>query len=194
MDILPRDMLLTVETRGALLALARRTIVRHLAGEKHQDPATFVDFDTLPVQAAYRAGAFVTLKYQGNLRGCIGIIQPDQPLWEAVVVNAISAAAKDFRFPAVTADEVGEIQIEISVLAPPREVDGPEQFQVGPHGILIEKQGRRAVFLPQVAPEQGWDREQTFAQLCLKAGLPEDAWREGARFWVFEAQVFGERR
>ena len=90
-------------------------------------------------------------------------------------------------------DELKGIAIEISVLTPPQDIPGPEAFQVGKHGIILEKQGKRAVFLPQVAPEQGWNREQTLTHLAQKAGLSADAWRKGTRFWVFEAQVFGEK-
>ena len=146
----------------------------------------------LPPEARFKAGAFVTLKKRGELRGCIGTIMPEEALWEAVVKNAINAAARDRRFAPVAKEEAGEISIEISVLTPPREVKSPEEFTVGRHGILMEKAGRRAIFLPQVAPEQGWNREQTLDHLAVKAGLAPEAWREGTRFWVFEAQVFGE--
>jgi AmmeMemoRadiSam system protein A len=179
--------------RAKLLALARSTIDRYLSGEKQSDLSAYVDLIGLPPEAKLRAGAFVTLKRQGHLRGCIGSIYPRQPLWHAVVGNAIHAAVHDHRFPPVKREETGDLDIEISVLTAPRDIAGPEAFHVGTHGIILEKHGKRAVFLPQVAPEQGWDREETLSHLARKAGLPADAWREGTRFWVFEAQVFGER-
>ncbi|HAK97229.1 MAG TPA: hypothetical protein DCM87_20125, partial [Planctomycetes bacterium] len=192
LDLLPRDRKIAKESEKKLLALARTVIVRYLAGERHEDPSAYVDWAALPAEARFKAGAFVTLKERGGLRGCIGTIMPEEALWEAVVTNAINAAVRDRRFEPVEKNEVGELSIEISVLTPPREVKGPEEFIVGTHGILIEKGGRRAVFLPQVAPEQGWNREQTLDHLVMKAGLAPGAWREGTRFWVFEAQVFGE--
>jgi len=194
LDLLPHDKPLSKETRSFLLKLARSTIQRYLAGQRYRDPSGYVDPSELPEETKYRAGAFVTLKKGNMLRGCIGSIYPSQPLWEAVVSNAINAAVNDPRFPPMRPEELKEVWIEISVLTPPREIQGPEAFQVGRHGIILEKNGRRAVFLPQVAPEQGWGREETLDHLSLKAGLPRDAWREGARFWVFEAQVFGEKK
>jgi AmmeMemoRadiSam system protein B/AmmeMemoRadiSam system protein A len=193
-DLLPHDQPLEPADRAALLALARSTIERFLSGERHRDPAVYVDLENLPAAAKFMAGAFVTLKRAGNLRGCIGAIYPRQPLWKAVVENAIHAAWNDRRFAHVEKAELPELSVEISVLTPPREIPSPEGFEVGRHGIICEKEGRRAVFLPQVAPEQGWDREETLNHLARKAGLAPDAWREGARFWVFEAQVFGEEK
>ncbi|HNR97782.1 MAG TPA: AmmeMemoRadiSam system protein B [Planctomycetota bacterium] len=192
LDLLPRDRKIARESEKKLLALARGVIVRYLDGERHEDPGAYVDWAALPPEARFKAGAFVTLKKRGELRGCIGTIMPEEALWEAVVKNAINAAARDRRFAPVAKEEAGEISIEISVLTPPREVKSPEEFTVGRHGILMEKAGRRAIFLPQVAPEQGWNREQTLDHLAVKAGLAPEAWREGTRFWVFEAQVFGE--
>jgi uncharacterized protein (TIGR00296 family) len=92
----------------------------------------------------------------------------------------------------VTADECRKLTIEISVLTPPAPVAGYEAIRVGTDGVVLQKQGRSAVFLPQVATEQGWNREQMLTQLALKAGLPPNAWREGATFLVFQAEVFGE--
>ena len=135
-------------------------------------------------------GAFVTLHAQGHLRGCIGIIEGRLPLLRAVADNAASAAVGDPRFPPVTPDEVSNLTLEVSALTPLRTVDGPAGIIIGRHGILLGRQGRQAVFLPQVATEQGWDLPTTLSQLCRKAGLPADAWREGATLRVFEADVF----
>ncbi len=138
-----------------------------------------------------RRGVFVTLRSaDGNLRGCIGNILPVAPLAQSLWERAQDAALNDPRFDPVTPRELTSLSIEISVLTPPAAVAGPEAIEIGKHGILLKKGFRSAVFLPQVATEQGWNLETTLTHLALKAGLPPDAWREGASFQVFEAQVF----
>lgn len=138
-----------------------------------------------------RRGVFVTLRAaDGNLRGCIGNILPVAPLAQSLWERAQDAALNDPRFDPVTPRELTSLSVEISVLTPPAPVAGPEAVEIGKHGILLKKGFRSAVFLPQVATEQGWDLETTLTHLSLKAGLPPDAWREGASFQVFEAQVF----
>jgi AmmeMemoRadiSam system protein A len=106
--------------------------------------------------------------------------------------NAVSACAKDYRFPPVKVSELSQIELEVSVLTPKQEIQGPEEFIPEQHGIIIEKNGKRAVFLPHVAKEQGWNREQTLQHLCRKAGLSLDAWKTNCRFWIFTAELFGE--
>ena len=108
------------------------------------------------------------------------------------VAPKTTAAVSDPRFPVVREDELPGLEIEISALTPLREVAGTEDIEVGRHGILLIKGTRRAVFLPQVATEQGWDLATTLDHLALKAGLPADAWREGCRFEVFEAEICRE--
>ncbi len=137
-------------------------------------------------------GVFVTLKIHEQLRGCIGNIWPRGPLIDAIVGRAIDAAENDRRFTPVTPDELDRIHVEISVLTPTRAVAGPEEIVIGEDGIVLSQRGRRAVFLPQVAPEQGWDLPTTLTELSVKAGLGPDAWRQGATFEVFNAQVFSE--
>ena len=184
-------MSLTPAEKKSLLVLARRALEARLRdGRDLADPPPGV---ALSPRLREPAGAFVTLERDGELRGCIGFIEPIRPLYRAVMENAVSAATRDFRFPPVEAEELPRIRIEISVLTPLREIPGPEAFEPGRHGIVLEKQGHRAVFLPQVAAERGWDRETTLEHLCRKAGLPPDAWRRGARFQVFEAEVFREQ-
>lgn len=136
------------------------------------------------------SGAFVTLKKSGQLRGCIGTIYPSQPLFKAIVNNAVHAAKNDYRFDQVEEKELGEMDIEVSVLSPPRLIDSVMQFVVGKHGIIMTKDGERAVFLPEVAPEQGWSREETLMHLSLKAGLKANAWKKGATFEVFTSQKY----
>jgi AmmeMemoRadiSam system protein B/AmmeMemoRadiSam system protein A len=139
-------------------------------------------------------GVFVTLteKRDGQLRGCIGNILGDRPLVEGVLDNAVNAALHDPRFLAVTPEEEPRLHLEISVLTPLQAVSGPEAIVIGRDGVLLEKQGRRSVFLPQVAPEQGWDVPTMLRHLAMKAGLEPDDWKEGASFQIFQAQVFEE--
>jgi AmmeMemoRadiSam system protein A len=147
-----------------------------------------------------RAGAFVTLNHKGvkvgnpgRLRACMGLIEAGQPLTEAVVRAAVWAS-QDPRFPRLKAGELDDLEVEVSVLSPPRRVAGPQAIEVGKHGVILEKGSHRAVFLPHVATEQGWDRQTMLEQLSRKAGLPANGWREGAYFNVFTAQIFGEHR
>ena len=138
-----------------------------------------------PAPVREPAGAFVTLRKDGRLRGCIGYIGPVKPVWEAVLDNAEAAALRDHRFRPVGADELDDLDIEVSVLTDPVAIPDWTGFEIGRHGVVLVKDGRRAVFLPDVAVEQGWDREQTLTRLAQKAGLPPDGWREGAQFLVF---------
>ncbi len=139
-----------------------------------------------------KRGVFVSLHIEDQLRGCIGYIEPIADCIEAVHENTISACARDPRFAPVTIGELNKISIEISVLTPPEQISSWEQIEIGRHGVILEKGRHRAVFLPQVAPEQGWDVETTLNYLAMKAGLRSEAWREGSVFKVFEAQVFSE--
>ncbi len=141
----------------------------------------------VPPDLKARSGAFVTLKKEGRLRGCIGYIRPHKPLYQAVAENGINAALRDHRFSPLTPGELDGLEVEVSVLTPPQTVDSHLDFDVGEEGIILEKNGRSAVFLPEVAVEQGWDREQTLTRLSQKAGLPPDAWRQGASFKTFRS-------
>ena len=181
---------LTSEEKRQLLALARRTIRYALDHRKMPEPAD-VNFTASASMKPPRA-AFVTLKKNGQLRGCIGDIFPQRPLYKSIIGNAIYAAFADRRFPQVQASELDQIQIEISALTVPTPVASASQIRIGTDGMVLKKEGRSAVFLPQVAPEQGWDLATTLENLSLKAGLPPDAWKEGASFLVFQADVFGE--
>ncbi len=174
-----------------LLTLARTVIDEAL----HGDALTELDDMSLPLTPALRErrGAFVTLNIDGELRCCIGEILPRRPLVRVVADHALSAAFEDPRFPPLTAAEWPSVRIEISALTPPRPVGSWRDIQIGRHGMTLSLHGRMAVFLPQVAPEQGWDLETTLTYLARKAGLPSDAWRDPAcRFTVFEAEVFHE--
>lgn len=176
-----------------LLDLARQT-VRAAVRRRPSPEATLPDAFSANSSLREHRGVFVTLteKGDGQLRGCIGNILGDRPLVEGVIENAVNAALHDPRFPAVAPDEEPRLHIEISVLTPLQPVAGAEAIVIGRDGVVLEKQGRRAVFLPQVAPEQGWDVPTTLRHLAMKAGLGPDDWKEGARFQVFQAQVFEE--
>jgi hypothetical protein len=174
-----------------LLELARRTIREVAAGREAPRVDAFPDRVSAQ-KLRTPTGVFVTLTEGGDLRGCIGHIIAQAPLVDAVIDNAVNAAFDDPRFSPVIASEIDRLHIEISVLTPLRAIAGPQEIVVGRDGVLLERGGRRAVFLPQVAPEQGWDRDTMLDHLSMKAGLPRGAWREGARFQVFQAFVFGE--
>ena len=140
-----------------------------------------------------RCGAFVTLWKAGRLRGCIGYVEAQGPLYQTVRECTLAAALRDPRFDPVTPEELPALMLEISVLSPLFDI-APEQVEVGQHGLLISQGPLRGLLLPQVAVEWKWDRENFLEETCLKAGLPPDAWRHGARVQAFTAQVFGATR
>jgi AmmeMemoRadiSam system protein A len=138
------------------------------------------------------AAAFVTIRLGGRLRGCIGSVEADEPVHEVVARCAADAATRDPRFPPLPREALPQVCLEISVLTPFRRVADPAETVVGRHGVMVEQGPHRALLLPQVAGEWGWDRETFLSQTCVKAGLAADAWRTGATVHTFEAQVFGE--
>ncbi len=138
-------------------------------------------------------GVFVTLKKRGELRGCIGKMDFERPLWRNTVEAAIASALEDPRFPPVAPEELHDLTIEISILNPPEDIAEPKMFDVSRHGIIVQKGLRHALLLPKVAQEQGWDATKTLEAVCEKAGLPSDAWRDPTtRLQVFTAFDFGE--
>jgi AmmeMemoRadiSam system protein A len=136
--------------------------------------------------------AFVTITRDGQLRGCIGFVDPIKPLAEAVAHCAASAATADPRFPPITPEELPRLRIEVSVLSPLRVVSDPRAIRVGTHGLFISHEGRHGLLLPQVAREFEWDRDTFLRQTCLKAGLPGDAWKRGAEIRVFTVDHFAD--
>jgi len=176
------------EAQEELLALARRTAAQFLETE------TFSAFETADPVLLQPLGAYVTYEKEGALRGCVGRIEADRPVYLNVQYAAIAAALADPRFPSITPEELKDLTIEITLLQPLRQVGSPEEIQIGRDGVLMRvgaDQG--ALYLPQVPPEQGWDLQTTLVQLSRKAGLSDDAWqREDARFFTFAGQWFGE--
>jgi AmmeMemoRadiSam system protein A len=177
------------QNRKTLLGIARESIASALGGHAPEWNAN--DFD----EALCRpAGAFVTLKTrEGDLRGCIGSIHAVHPLYQAVSSSAISAAFRDPRFPPLRAGELDDLDLEISVMGPIEVVSNIEDIVAGRDGLIITKGRNAGLLLPQVATEYGWDRHAFLHHTCLKAGLPQNAWREGGcLIEKFSAIVFGE--
>ena len=186
------DCVLDKATRDFLLRVARESMEQAVRNGRTAPKGAF--HADAPKAALARMGAFVTLndKVTGALRGCIGEIMPMRPLVDAVAQRAVDAALNDPRFPRVTERELASLRVEVSALTPPRKVDSWRDIVLGRDGMTLEKNGAFAVFLPQVAPEQGWDLPTTLSYLSMKAGLSQNAWRDGADFEVFQAEVFHE--
>ncbi|RMH70514.1 MAG: AmmeMemoRadiSam system protein A [Gemmatimonadetes bacterium] len=182
----PTDFELTSAEKTALLRLAHGAIANHLTGE----PLPVVDVTerlTLPL------GAFVTLHHHGDLRGCIGFMSTNKPLYQTIPELAVSAASRDFRFPPVTVEELPQLDVEISILTPLEPIEAIEEIIIGKHGLCIEFRGRRGVLLPQVAPRYHWTAQEFVEAVCHKAGLPADAWQEAdATLSIFSAYIFGD--
>jgi AmmeMemoRadiSam system protein A len=174
------------EERRRLLAVAREALRGHFSGVStpRRGPGDLV---------CHQGGAFVTLRTRdGNLRGCVGLLESTDPLSETVARMAVAAACSDRRFDPLREDELAGIVIEISALGTLREVR-PEEIEIGRDGLLVREGGKQGVLLPQVAAEHGWDRETFLDKTCGKAGLPATAWRgAGATILAFPATVFRE--
>ena len=177
--------MLTSAERGALLRFARDTIAALLSVGAPPAPVRLDD-------PRGHSGAFVTLHVDRELRGCIGHPGSDRPLDELVGQCAVAAATEDPRFPALTAAELPDVEIEISVLTPIRQVVDLREIEVGRDGLIVQDGHRRGLLLPQVATERRWDRDTFLSHTCLKAGLRPDAWRTGAKISRFQAEVFSE--
>lgn len=182
-----KDML-NEKQRKRLLEIARSTM------EEYVKTGKTLEFTEIDPELLKEKGAFVTLHYKGDLRGCIGNIIGRGPLYKTVRDMAIESSTNDPRFPSVTAKELKDIKIEISVLSEPERVSDVNEIRMGVHGVIIKKGFRSGVFLPQVATETGWGREEFLNNLCShKAGLPADAWKDpDTEIYSFSAEVFGE--
>ena len=171
------------------LQIARQTLESYLKKEEVPLP------QTASPQLQTKAGAFVTLNKNKNLRGCIGSFEENKPLYQVIPQMAIAAASNDHRFPPVTLKELGDIKIEISVLTPKKKIDDWQKVKLGVDGVVIEKGGQSGTFLPQVAIETNWDLEEFLSQLCAqKAGLPGNCYQDPeTNIYTFQAQVFEEK-
>lgn len=178
-------LLLTERDEQTLLRLAREALEAALFSWS-EPPLT-----ALSTAIAQQAGAFVTLRKSGQLRGCVGRIRAFTALHRTVRECAIAAALCDPRFPPVRGTDLPGLRLEISVLSQPVEAS-PDEIEVGRHGLLISQGSRQGILLPQVANEWNWDRIRFLEETCIKAGLGPAAWREGAHIEIFTAQVFGE--
>lgn len=176
---------LTEEDQRRLLALARRAFEARVRRQPPPEPACGGALEA-------PAGAFVTIHNRGELRGCLGRLESRAALGDTIAQLAASVSDSDPRFDPVSLLELPDIDIEISVLTPERAIDSIDEIELGRHGVIVELGPHRGLLLPQVATEQQWDREAFVSHACLKAALPRDVWRHGARLLVFEAQVFGE--
>jgi len=173
--------------KDALLKFARLTLEARLKKTKAPAPSALSD------EMLSQKGAFVSLHRNNELRGCIGQIYPDQELYRIVQHCVLSAALEDGRFSPVTLEELGDLEIEISVLSPLQRIQSIEEIKVGLHGLYMVQGPYRGLLLPQVATENGWDRFEFLEHTCLKSGLPRLAWQDPKTvIYVFEAEIFSE--
>ena len=171
------------DERTLLLRLAHDSILSAL--EKREIP-----FDPPTAHLAEPRGAFTSLYFHGELRGCVGYVLPKDSVYRAVAETARAAAFEDTRFHPVTLPEAQALEIELSILSPPQPILA-EAVEIGRHGLLVSMGGQRGLLLPQVPVEHRWDRLTFLEQTCRKAGLPLDAWKNGANIEAFTAEVFG---
>jgi uncharacterized protein len=172
------------QERTLLVQIARESILSFL---ERREMSLF----TPSAHLSEPRGVFTTLYSQDKLRGCVGYPTPILPLYRAVVETARAAASEDPRFYPVQLEETRDLMISLSVLSQ-LQLILPEQVEVGRHGLVISKAGLRGLLLPQVPVEHGWDHTTFLEQTCLKAGLPPDAWRTGAKIEAFTAESFGD--
>ena len=171
-----------------LLSVARNSIERAVSGKTREI------IDNAPALLRRPHGAFVTLHIEGQLRGCIGYMDAVGSLLETVQEAAEKAALQDYRFSPVTTEEVAKLEIEISVLSPLKLVHDINEIQIGRHGLMIHHGYNRGLLLPQVATEQGWNRETFLNQTARKAGIPITAWKDPeAKIFCFTAEIFREK-
>jgi len=177
---------LAASDKRTLLAFARKTLQSYLATETLPLARNF------PPRLQALQGAFVTLKKHGSLRGCIGHMAADTALGQVVGAMAMEAAFNDLRFSPLAAADLRDVEIEISVLTPFKPITSAAEIKLGRDGVILHKGDKSAVFLPQVATENGWDLPEMMENLCLKAGLPAGGWKQGARLFIFQTEVFSE--
>jgi AmmeMemoRadiSam system protein A len=175
----------SAEERNSLLRIAHESISSAL---EHRQ----ISLDPPSPHLAELRGAFSTLYLKGELRGCVGYVLPSCSVYRAVAETARAAAFNDNRFSAVAKHEAPLLEVELSILSPPKPIAASE-IEIGRHGLLISWHGQRGLLLPQVAIEHDWDRKTFLEQTCRKAGLPLDSWQNGATIEAFSAEIFGEK-
>ena len=177
--------MIDAELRRRLVQLAHEALEAQVRGDRLPCPPSDL---MVPM-----CGLFVTIYCRGDLRGCLGTLEADESLGLGLVRLAAEVACQDPRFRPLTVDELADITIDLSLLTLPELVSDPNTILVGRDGLIVERGRRRGLLLPQVATEHQWDAQTFLAQTCVKANLPPDAWRNGARVLRFEAEVFGDR-
>jgi len=188
------EKFISPEEEMTLLRLSRHVLVRFVEEKVQRFPDSDLKDLDLTDNLRRPAGVFVTLKAALQLRGCIGTIVAQMPLYQAVIENTMNSAARDLRFPPLRAEELPSTRIEISVMSPLVKVASLSEVVVGRDGLMIRAVGRSGVFLPQVPVEWRWNKQQYLEELGVKAGLGRDGYkRKDAEFWRFTAQVFKER-
>jgi len=175
---------LNKQDQETLLQIARDSVQAHLTGQQLDLPSNASE------DLMEKRGVFVSIHVGGNLRGCVGTIDPSTPLYQSVAGCAAAAASRDSRFKPLQLSELLEADFEISVLSPIEEVTDIRNIEVGTHGLIISRGNARGLLLPQVAVQQQWDRERFLGETCRKAGLPPTAWKQGATIQRFTAEVF----
>jgi AmmeMemoRadiSam system protein A len=179
---------LTEAQQRDLLQLARRAIAAYLAGLPLSRGA-----GDLPELNQIHAGVFVSLHINEQLRGCIGYVEGSRTLPEALRETAISAASRDPRFEPLTAEELEQVDIEVSILSPLRKIVSPAEIILGRHGLMVRLGQHQGLLLPQILRYHDWDVETFLAHVCQKAGLSTEAWKDPAvEIYVFDAEVFSE--
>jgi AmmeMemoRadiSam system protein A len=180
--------LLTDQQKHKLLHLARSTIKEYISKGRIAQPEEDDPLLNKPM------GAFVTLHVNGELKGCIGNITASSALFITIRDMAIAAASEDARFTPLSEEELAQAKIEISVLSPLKKVSSPDEIVIGKHGVLVRNAQTSGVYLPQVATETGWSKEDFMDSLCgSKAGMDPRSWQNGGcEIYIFSAEVFGE--
>lgn len=181
------DDLLNAAEKEILLNIARSAIESHVSNN---------DVSVVPREERrlnFKHGCFVTIKQEGNLRGCIGNFQSERPLFKEVAEMAMASSSSDPRFYPLKIQDLDSISLQISVLSPLVKIDNIDEIIIGKHGIYLELNHCRGVLLPQVATENHWDRTTFLNQTCVKADLPTTAWQDSdADIYIFSAQIFGD--
>ncbi len=184
------DALMIKSEQDVLLKIVRKTLEEYFDGKDYIPTQ-----DELKILSKQNRGVFVTLRKNGELRGCIGVFESDKPLAQNIKEMALAAALEDNRFSPVRKSELPDISIEISVLSPMKKISDADDIELGKHGVYIKRGSRHGVFLPQVAVETGWDKKTFLDTLCIeKAGLEPGCYKNpNTELFIFTAQIFEEK-